>query len=189
MRIVLRVYTFPYLLLLLFAAGNSYGESAVDSLERQLEMGRHKQLVVNKLQKQGELTVFTTDGCSGGLSVGWEYLATHISQFQTIHGDLPPWQSCCVTHDLVYHKAGGRTADAEESFALRREADRALQSCVAATGTDRLPELSLQYHLSAREVVLLYTGIANLMYRAVRIGGMPCTGLPWRWGYGWAGCE
>ena len=30
---------------------------------------------------------------------------------------------------------------------------------------------------------------ADMMYRAVRIGGGPCTGLPWRWGNGWPGCN
>ena len=34
----------------------------------------------------------------------------------------------------------------------------------------------------------LYAAIAELMYRAVRIGGIPCSGLPWRWGYGWPEC-
>ena len=31
--------------------------------------------------------------------------------------------------------------------------------------------------------------IADLMYRAVRIGGVPCTGLPWPWDYGWPECD
>jgi len=31
--------------------------------------------------------------------------------------------------------------------------------------------------------------IAEIMYRAVRLGGAPCTTLPWRWGFGWPKCE
>ena len=36
---------------------------------------------------------------------------------------------------------------------------------------------------------LVYEVIGDLMYRAVRIGGIPCSGLPWRWGYGWPECD
>jgi hypothetical protein len=38
-------------------------------------------------------------------------------------------------------------------------------------------------------VGFIYQGIADLMYRAVRLGGIPCSGLPWRWGYGWPACD
>jgi len=164
-------------------------ESGVDSLERQLEMGRHQQLTALKTQQESVLAAFTTDGCSGGLSIGWEYLAGKIQSFQTTHGTLPPWESCCITHDRAYHEAGDRASTALQSFEDRKEADQKLKTCVLETGAQRIPELSLEYNISPREVKLLYTTIAELMYRAVRIGGMPCTGLPWRWGYGWPECE
>ena len=45
------------------------------------------------------------------------------------------------------------------------------------------------YGLSAGMVDLLYAGIAGAMYRAVRLGGVPCSALPWRWGYGWPECK
>jgi len=170
------------------AATGTMMESTIDTLERQLEMERHQKLTAIKTEKQSTLTAFTTDGCSGGLSIGWEYLAGKIQTFQATHGTLPPWQSCCVTHDKAYHEAGGREATALQSFAARKAADQTLKNCVLATGIRRSPELSLEYNLSSREIELLYSTIAALMYRAVRIGGMPCTGLPWRWGYGWPDC-
>ena len=34
-----------------------------------------------------------------------------------------------------------------------------------------------------------HEAVASLMYRAVRLGGIPCSGLPWRWGYGWPECD
>ena len=37
-------------------------------------------------------------------------------------------------------------------------------------------------------VETLYAANAELMYSAVRIGGIPCSALPWRWGYGWPEC-
>ena len=64
-----------------------------------------------------------------------------------------------------------------------------LEACVINTGARRAPELSLQYDLSMEDVEQIYQVIADLMYRAVRIGGVPCSGLPWRWGYGWPSCE
>ena len=91
-------------------------ESMFDSLERKLELGRHEQLLAKKRDTASRLSEFTSDGCSGGLSVGWNYLSTE-------------------------------------------------------------------------EVARIYKVIGDLMYRAVRIGGVPCSGLPWRWGYGWPECD
>ena len=181
--------------IVLFFSGNSSAEttgrleSSIDALERQLEMKRHEQLVDLKADPKSTLTEFTTDGCSGGLSVGWEYMADKIQHFHAMHGTRPAWESCCVTHDRAYHTGGPREATAIESFAARRKADLVLKTCVLETGMKRIPELSAEYTISAREVETLYSAIAALMYRSVRIGGMPCTGLPWRWGYGWPECE
>ena len=179
----------------LFCSGNGNAEttgkleSSIDALERQLEMKRHEQLVALKADPKSALAEFTTDGCSGGLSVGWEYLAGKIQHFHAMHGTRPAWESCCVTHDRTYHTGGPREATAAESFAARREADLELKACVLETGMRRIPELSAEYTISPREVETLYRAIAALMYRSVRVGGMPCTGLPWRWGYGWPECE
>lgn len=68
----------------------------------------------------------------------------------------PPWNDCCVEHDLLYW-AGG------ESF-YRTRADLELYQCVLKAG---------------------YPRWATLMWIAVRIGGHPLLPLPWRWGYGW----
>ena len=124
-------------------------ESGVDVLERQLEIGRHEQLVAGRAHPDSVLAEYTTDGCSGG----------------------------------------SREATAIESFEARKESNLVLKAYVLETGVKRTPELSAEYNVSAREVEILYTAIADLMYRAVRIGGMPCTGLPWRWGFGWPECE
>ena len=79
-------------------------------------------------------------------------------------------------------------ASAEESFVARKQADLALLSCVVETGKTRQEELTVKYDVSAGTVETLYAAIAELMYRAVRIGGIPCSALPWRWGYGWPEC-
>jgi hypothetical protein len=167
-------------------------DSASDSLgalERQLEIGRHEQLVNLKSHPASTLADFTTDGCSGGLTIGWEYLAERITSFQEQLGTQPAWEDCCVAHDRCYHTGGPGKTTASESFRLRREADLELQACVMETGAQRAPFLSKEYGLSLDQVTVLYDAVAELMYRAVRIGGVPCSGLPWRWGYGWPECQ
>ena len=172
-----------------YATEPAPSESWLDGLEHSLELGRHERLLAEIQNPDHSLSSFTTDGCSGGLSVGWQYLSEKIPSLKTVHGDLPPWESCCVSHDRLYHKAGERSVTAEMSFTARRQADESLRSCVIEVGLSRAPELSEQYELSVEELGQVYQVIGNLMYRAVRIGGVPCSGLPWRWGYGWPQCD
>lgn len=78
---------------------------------------------------------FHTDGCS-----------------MSLDGD---WQQCCITHDIAYWCGGSRED--------RREADRALASCVAEQG---------------------HPIYSRFMYGGVRTGGLSILPTPWRWGYG-----
>jgi hypothetical protein len=59
---------------------------------------------------------FTSDGCSGGLSIAWRVIFRHP----------PDFESCCVTHDFAYWRGG--TADD------RAEADAKLLQCIDAAG-------------------------------------------------------
>lgn len=176
-------------MLLLTNAGTERPGAGVDDLEYRLEMDRHQHLVARKTMPDARLAKFSSDGCSGGLSVGWEYLSGKIPAFSTRHGMRPAWESCCVTHDRAYHAAGPRQASATESYQARKQADLALKACVLETGRQRAPVLIAEYDVSAEDVDFIYTTIADLMYQAVRLGGLPCTGLPWRWGYGWPACD
>jgi len=168
-------------------AGEQTGEP--DQAARSLELRQHEHLVAIKQSGDSSLAPFTTDGCSGGLSVGWRYLSGAIDHVSEVHGATPPWESCCVEHDRVYHSAGPIEMSALQSYVARKEADSALRQCVLETGAQRSPELSAVYGVSEEHVRALYRGVAELMYRAVRLGGVPCSGLPWRWGYGWKQCE
>lgn len=160
-----------------------------DTLEYSLEMMGHNSLQSIKADPSSHLQEFSTDGCSGGLSVGWQYLAANIKNFDTAHGSQPAWESCCVEHDRSYHSAGGKTASAQESFEARRQADLNLKACVLETGRSRRSELSSHYAISVQDLDKIYEAIANTMYAAVRVGGIPCTPLSWRWGYGWPACN
>ena len=105
------------------------------------------------------LDPFQTDGCSGGMSASWRGL---VKRFPSLakHGKQPPWEACCIQHDKQYWLGG--------DAAMRKAADLTLKQCVANRG---------------------YPEVARVMYAAVRVGGKPCSGLPWRWGYGWPACH
>ena len=92
------------------------------------------------------LAEFQTDGCSGGMSWAWRKFL----------GSAPPWEGCCVKHDMAYWRGG--------FYKDRREADLELARCVRNHG---------------------HPIWAVLMYIGVRIGGSPIWPAPWRWGYGW----
>ena len=69
------------------------------------------------------------------------------------------------------------------------QADDELRACVVSTVGGRSAQLQSDYGLSEKQVTVLYQTIAASMHTAVRLGGMPCTGLAWRWGYGWPSCD
>lgn len=134
-----------------------------------------------------ELTPFETDGCSGGLSYSWQVVADTFPDFADAHNQKPPWELCCVLHDRAYHDAGG-AATAQDSYQARLDADKALETCVKETGDTRLSDLADHYGVDEKQIRSAYDAIANAMYLAVRFGGGPCTGLPWRWGFGYPSC-
>lgn len=200
MRVRRRFLRWLYLLIIIPAsveAAPLYWDLHDDvDLERQLH-----QLLAEVQRRPVELTPFASDGCSGGLSAGWQLIAEALPSLAGRIGETPPWQHCCVAHDRQYWRG-----PAINGVALRLAADKALQACVLATRVDsdlqavsvdqlpaepRLmkvswtdigdPDLDLEAELDR-----LYPVAAGLMYQAVRIGGVPCSGLPW--GYGWPQC-
>lgn len=156
--------------------------------ERDLELSRHERLHQVRSDPDSVLQAFSTDGCSGGLSAAWPNVAAIVPAFAEVHGGVPPWESCCIEHDRHYHRGGETDATPAESFEARRQADLELRTCVIEIGAERGAELARAYGLTERQTGALYEVIAELMYRAVRLGGVPCTALPWRWGYGWPPC-
>jgi hypothetical protein len=161
----------------------------LDGLEHRFELGQHERLVKTRKSKGAKLASFASDGCSGGLSAGWRLIASTLPAIAARYGDRPPWESCCIAHDRAYHIGAGPDADAETSFDARRLADEELRQCVMRVGEERMPALTAEYGLRYDEVSQLHRRIADIMHGAVRLGGVPCTGLPWRWGFGWPHCE
>ena len=154
---------------------------------RAIEGPGHVALMALLAESGTSLAPFTTDGCSGGLSDAWQVVANQYPDFAETHQSAPPWEACCVTHDRAYHNAGN-ASNATDSFDARLTADQTLRSCVIETGQDRANALSDHYDVTPDHITAAYASIAQTMFLAVRFGGGACTGLPWRWGYGYPGC-
>ncbi len=146
-------------------------------------MERLDRTVRAHLEAGGAIEPFTTDGCSGGLSDAWASTARLFPPFAENFGDTPPWEGCCVAHDRIYWK--GETLDGYEK---RLAADQELRDCVVRTGERDASELSVKLRIAPGDVRRAFGTAAELIYVAVRAGGAPCSGLGWRWGYGWPGC-
>lgn len=158
-----------------------------EQISRATELPAHRWLEKQRRLPTTRLSEFSTDGCSGGMSSLWSYVASEYPEFAEAHGGLPPWEHCCVLHDQAYHGAG-TDPTAAASYDARLAADMALEDCVAATAVERDEILETEYGLSPVQVRATYARISSAMFIAVRLGGAPCTGLPWRWGYGYPQC-
>lgn len=172
---------------LLIAASSSTAVSADtgSGVRYGLEMAGHRAL--ERMRKDNTPDPFTTDGCSGGMSAVWQIVARSFPGFEATHGTVPPWQGCCVSHDRTYHSAGP-DPDPLSSFAARLTADETLRDCVQTRAQARLGDLAVAYGVSEEDVLTGYRLISEAMFTAVRAGGAPCSGLSWRWGYGYPSC-
>ncbi len=89
-----------------------------------------------------ELAPFSSDGCS--------------RYAEGTSSNTKQWNHCCLQHDVIYWQGGTQQQ--------RRDADEALNQCVADTGA---------------------TFRAFLMWLGVRVGGSAKINTSWSWGYGW----
>lgn len=171
-------------------AGPAAAQDSSDpgGLTRQIELRAHEALMATIAEEDSGPSPFVTDGCSGGLSEIWKLVSGQFPDFAAAHKDVPPWESCCVTHDRVYHDAAKATV-AADSYAARVQADEDLRLCVIRTGDARKDEVAAHYDVDPARVETAYGVIADAMKLAVRFGGAPCSGLPWRWGYGYPDCS
>ncbi len=162
-------------------------EGVMMSMQRTFEMPAHRSLMAITTDAETSLSDFESDGCSGGMSWSWRIVADIFPDFKVAQGETPPWEACCVVHDRAYHNAGD-AEDAETSFDARLAADEELRQCVASPTQSEIAAMALRYDVSQNQVRFAYDLIADSMYNAVRFGGAPCSGLPWRWGFGYPGC-
>jgi hypothetical protein len=168
-------------------SGEAEPDGLTARLQRSVEMPAHRALLAEMEEAARVPAPFVGDGCSGGLSTAWRTVAELFPGFAEAHRGIPPWEACCDAHDALYHDAAG-SHTAAESFDARLSADEALRACVIGTGAERRTELAARYGVTGAEVDTAYRAIAAAMFRAVRLGGAPCSGLPWRWGFGYPQC-
>ncbi len=162
-------------------SGESLGWSA------KVEIWRHSKLQSLREDDPAALVPFATDGCSGGMSAAWGAMARAFPWFARVFAHEAPWHECCVVHDKAYH-LGGENSEAEAGYFARLKADEELRVCVQHEADAQSEALALQYDSSPEDVEAAIYFVADRMYEAVRVGGLPCSGLPWRWGYGWPQC-
>ncbi len=177
----------PIAVVFVATSGMAQEQGPFGGVSRSLEMPAHRSLVSLMKAADSALAPFETDGCSGGMSWSWRVVADVFPDFEAAQGAHPPWETCCVTHDRAYHDATG-AKEAEASFDARLAADTALKLCVADPGAEEIDRIAAEYQVPKERVFLAYSLIADAMYNAVRFGGGPCSGLPWRWGFGYPGC-
>lgn len=170
----------------LMSTGAACAADWSDQLSRAVELPAHRWLAEQRAASDGP-TKFTTDGCSGGMSSIWTFMADRYPAFSDAHGGVPPWEGCCVVHDQAYHSAGSDPTPAA-SYDARLAAEEVLRQCVEATASTHDSVLMEECGMSERQVRAAYKAISTSMFQAVRLGGGPCTGLPWRWGYGHPHC-
>lgn len=134
---------------------------------------------------QYPLDEFVTDGCSGNVSAGWKGVTAELSKvserFADTYQDVAtvPFEAACITHDRAYHTGEG-------GYVGRLRADNQLRTQIIEYGIEHAQDIKDRAKLGTEaEAVFLYETIAGAVYRAVRIGGAPCTGELYAWGYGY----
>ena len=140
---------------------------------------------------QYELSPFVSDGCSGNVSAAWTSTITKLSDlsdsFEKKYADTAhiPFEAACIEHDRAYHRGEG-------GYTARLQADNALRAAIITYGIEHTNEIQSRTGLnSPEEAIFWYELIAEAVYRGVRLGGAPCTGMPYAWGYGYhnGACE
>ena len=131
------------------------------------------------------LSTFKSDGCSGNISNGWSTtvgkLSKIFSSFENQYKDAQniPFEEACVIHDQSYHAGDG-------GYVARLKADNALRKAIIDYGMSHTEEIKERTGLSADEsAIYMYEVVAESVYRGVRLGGAPCTGTTYAWGFGY----
>ena len=181
---MIKLYLQSILLIVALAANGVIAQNPLEEIAEALESQQMERLAAQQNRNGITIDAFNSDGCSGGMSSAWSYLADTLPEFVGFASDKPPWEHCCVAHDRHYWR--GETA---KGFTKREQADEQLRQCVTLTGREQGDEISTIMGLPKQDIIELIDLTALLMYQAVRIGGAPCTGLPWRWGHGWPACS
>lgn len=140
---------------------------------------------LEETKQKSSLVEFTSDGCSADISKNWTLVVEKLSDLSGDFADkytsaeYIPFESACIEHDRAYHAGIG-------GYAARLVADSKLRSDILEYAISNTDEIQLRTSLNTpEEAIFLYEQIANLVYQGVRLGGAPCTGETYAWGYGY----
>jgi hypothetical protein len=179
--IVISVFALLAFVALFFVYGN--GKEVIEEIDQDIEAWQMEQLASIQRREGIQIKPFASDGCSGGLSDGWSAFINNFPRYEEVIGMKPPWESCCVEHDRTYWQG-----DTQDGYHRRLQADQTLRECVLAQGREQRSVYAREFSVSKKKVDEVYKIISDVMYHTVRLGGKPCSRLPWRWGYGWPHC-
>ena len=131
------------------------------------------------------LDSFSSDGCSGNVSNLWKSAVTALSDQSPTFSEKYstaqdiPFESACVTHDKTYHQGEG-------GYVARLRADNDLRTAILNYGISNSEDIKTRTGIdSTEQVIFMYEVIAESVYRGVRLGGAPCTGMSYAWGFGY----
>ena len=177
-------YLKEFLLLMLLIPSSLSAQNPLEEIVEVIESQQMLRLAAQQSRRDVTIDRFKSDGCSGGMSSAWSYLADTVPKFADYAGNEPPWEHCCVAHDRQYWRGVS-----DDGYAMRQQSDTQLRQCVQLTGKSHSKQISAELGLAEQDITELINLTSDLMYQGVRIGGAPCTGLPWRWGHGWPPCS
>lgn len=131
------------------------------------------------------LSPFVTDGCSGNVSALWSNIVSKLSDVSDVFAEAYqsagniPFEDACVAHDRLYHVGEG-------GYAGRLMADVQLRQDIIEYALNNTESIKARTNISSdAQVLFLYEIIADAVYNGVRLGGAPCTGKSYAWGYGY----
>ena len=152
---------------------------------------RQQMMRLEQTKEQTIRTPFVTDGCSGNVSKAWSEV---VGQLSSIFSDIDeryfnaqniPFEYACEAHDKLYHEGTG-------GYVGRLQADNTLRREILEYAITHTDDIKRRTRLKTDEsAIFLYETIADIIYRGVRLGGAPCSGESYAWGYGYGGgtCE
>ena len=140
---------------------------------------------LEEVKKEYPIADFVTDGCSGNVSTAW---TSGIQNALKIFPDIlkeytevtnVPFEEVCRVHDRAYYQGEG-------GYEGRLKVDNALRQNILQYAFENTEEIQKRTGLQDdASVLFMYEVVADSIYRGVRLGGMPCTGMSYAWGYGY----
>lgn len=177
--IIVSLVCFVLIVVIVFAFVR-YGSLTFSPVTEQQAMDR-----LDQTKAVTSLSLFVTDGCSGNVSSGWTEVVNTLSAVSTRFADsyaettTIPFEAACIEHDRAYHTGEG-------GYIGRLRADMQLRADIIEYAIANTEEIQSRTGLrESVQVIHLYEQLADAIYHAVRLGGAPCSGKPYAWGYGY----